>query len=685
MHWTNTRRGKMDATFVLVLYLSGCNAISGILEGSPAGLDFCVDKPSGTPLSEQEHGDCQVVVCGTNGRPKVIAASEDDDDGNPCTQDACINGKPVHTALIESIPCYTGPLGTENLGICRGGMQMCVNGQAVGECIGEQLPQPERCAPMLPRLDEDCDSLLDEDGEGCTCGDGIVQANLGEECEDGNTDSTDACTAACLVARCGDGFVFIGDEACDDGNLEDGDTCHADCTTPVCGDGVLEGGEGCDDGNTLDGDACPGNCQQIIAHIAVGADHSCALFVDGRIKCWGTNEAGQLGLGDTSARGDEAGEMGYRLPVVDLGTNAIAVAIAAGYMHTCALLATGSIKCWGYGGRGALGLGNRQNLGDEPDEMGNDLPVVQLGTNGQGKPLKALALAAGGFHTCALLEQGSVKCWGFNGAGQLGLGDTVSRGDVPKQMGDDLPAVALGSGKSATTIAAGKYHTCAVLNDGMVKCWGYNLYGQLGLGDVIPRGDSSGQMGDNLPAVDLGTGKTATYLATGHKHTCVFRNDGKLVCWGAGNRGQIGSGKDDNRGDELGEMGDQLISVNVGLGVTIQLISAGGDHTCARIDGQGSKCWGANDSGQLGLEDTFDRGTAPWELGENLQMLNLGTNAILKEVAAGRAHTCAILSKSTVKCWGTNDHGQLGLANLSTLPGSVPDSMGDFLPPVPLW
>ena len=115
-----------------------------------------------------------------------------------------------------------------------------------------------------------------------------------------------------------------------------------------------------------------------------------------------------------------------------------------------------------------------------------------------------------------------MKCWGYNGDGELGLGDTTSRGDGwPGEMGDNLPAVDLGTGRTATAIAAGGNHTCALLDDATVKCWGFNGYGQLGLGDTVARGDEVGAMGDSLPAVDLGTGRTAVAIAAGSNHTCA--------------------------------------------------------------------------------------------------------------------------------------------------------------------
>src|SRR5262249_46538001 len=150
--------------------------------------------------------------------------------------------------------------------------------------------------------------------------------------------------------------------------------------------------------------------------------------------------------------------------------------------------------------------------------------------------------------------------WGFNSTGRLGLGDTTNRGDnrdMPgHQMGDKLPPVNLGMDKKATALAAGMHHTCAVRSDGSIKCWGENNYGQLGLGDNTPRGSMPDQMGAQLPLVNLGTGKTVTALSAGYEHTCALLNDGKVKCWGENDHGQLGLGDNKNRGDMPSQMGN---------------------------------------------------------------------------------------------------------------------------------
>ena len=154
-------------------------------------------------------------------------------------------------------------------------------------------------------------------------------------------------------------------------------------------------------------------------------------------------------------------------------------------------------------GRGGKNGDNHQ-VGDGPNEMGNKLDAIELGSG-----RTATAIAAGYHHTCAILDNSSIKCWGSNNAGQLGLGDTSNRGDLTtdglghREMGDNLPVVNLGAGRTARGITAGDSHTCALLDNFSVKCWGKNESGQLGLGDNSTRGDGSGEMGDNLPVISL--------------------------------------------------------------------------------------------------------------------------------------------------------------------------------------
>lgn len=300
--------------------------------------------------------------------------------------------------------------------------------------------------------------------------------------------------------------------------------------------------------------------------VTAGDRFSCALLYDGSVKCWGENGSGQLGLGDTDNRGDGTNEMGLDLPVVDLGTGRTATAIQSGYGHTCAILDNGSVKCWGQNDQGQLGQGDMDNRGDVPNEMGLYLLKVDLGTDGNGTSHTAKKISVSFTHTCAILDDNTTKCWGDNDGGQLGLGDRENRGDATGEMGDNLPAVDLGTSPSryAVTISAGFSHTCALLDDATVKCWGYGYHGQLGNGDTTGIGDATGEMGNSLLAVNVGDSRTVTGLFAGPLFTCVTIDNATSKCWGNSNIGQLGYGNTTQLGDGTGEMGNDLAAMNLG-------------------------------------------------------------------------------------------------------------------------
>ncbi len=151
-----------------------------------------------------------------------------------------------------------------------------------------------------------------------------------------------------------------------------------------------------------------------------------------------------------------------------------------------------------------------------------------------------------------------MQCWGDNADGQLGLGDTVDRGDGPNEMGVHLPAVDLGVGKRAAWISGRFHRTCAGLVGGGVKCWGRNEFGALGLGDTVNRGDGPGEMGDALPSLDLGAGLAPLSLTMSYDSSCALLGDGSVKCFGGNYGGQLGLGDIQARGDQPGEMGDAL-------------------------------------------------------------------------------------------------------------------------------
>merc|ERR1719233_546399 len=224
------------------------------------------------------------------------------------------------------------------------------------------------------------------------------------------------------------------------------------------------------------------------------------------MTCWGRNVNGNLGLGDTNSRGYADGEMGDALPITNLGTQFVVDVLKCGWNHCCAMSLDGVLKCWGTASRGRLGYGDTNNRGDQSNEMGDYLLAVSLGA---GFVVREFECA--GYSTCAISTVGVLKCWGWYYGLGLALGDNNNHGDNPNEMGDYLPAVNYGSGFSASGIrVAGGLNAGdrCIFEDSstalLAKCFGWNQQGQLGYGDTTQRGRNEGEMGDNLPFVSFG-------------------------------------------------------------------------------------------------------------------------------------------------------------------------------------
>jgi alpha-tubulin suppressor-like RCC1 family protein len=388
--------------------------------------------------------------------------------------------------------------------------------------------------------------------------------------------------------------------------------------------------------------------------ISAGRYFTCAALRNGRVECWGANFLGQLG--------NDAGP--YSAVAVEVEKlDGLAVAVAAGGRHTCALMAAGHVACWGANGYGQLG---------DPGfgTSSSPLAVGGLGTS-------TLAIAAGTYHTCALGASGEVACWGSNFFGQLGNGGVFE---------STVPVAVTGVSASATSVVSGDGHTCALIASISVDCWGWNRYGQLGDGSRVdrpravrvgdlrdPRAISAGgshacavvlpdaaqhavtcwgsnrygQLGDGssvdssapVPVVGAATGTVA--VSAGARHTCALAGSGLVECWGANGDGQVGNGVDGGRSD---------VSPVPGLPDAVA-VDAGELHTCALRRTAAVVCWGSNDSGQLGDGTTVDR-PLPVDVG--------GLPGEVAAVAAGGRHTCALTSAGGVLCWGANGSGQLG-------------------------
>src|SRR5690606_10834644 len=325
-----------------------------------------------------------------------------------------------------------------------------------------------------------------------------------------------------------------------------------------------------------------------------------------------------------------AGEMAALAPI-DFGAGRRVLEIYPGQDFTCARLDDATVKCFGSNARAQLGQGNILPLGVAPGDIAAAAPV-SLGTG-----LTPIQLSLGHYHACAILEDAAAarvaKCWGDNNWGQVGNGTTDYIGNTAGEMGDALPAVNFGAGRSPQYLMATGGHSCAVLDDQSTKCWGLNTWGQVGLaegnnsplaaieaqrrtcngGVVGPAqpldciGDQPNEMGDALPAA-VAAGQTAR-LSLGYRHNCALRTGAAgLLCWGSNEEGQLGIGTGGVLGttasivgDEFNEMGTQPQTLVKSR--NIEELSAGGFHTCVMYDDLAINCWGHNDRGQLGRND----------------------------------------------------------------------------------
>ncbi len=348
------------------------------------------------------------------------------------------------------------------------------------------------------------------------------------------------------------------------------------------------------------------------AAVSAGAVHTCALVDEiDAVLCWGFGGDGRLGYANTNSVGKS--EAPGAVGPVDLGPGRTAKAISAGRAHTCAVLDGGDVRCWGFGFDGRLGYAT--NVPEDNNSIGDDETPGSIGPVKLGQGRTAAAITAGDSHTCAVLDDGNVRCWGFGGNGQLGYGNTDNVGD--DETPDTVGPVKLGSGRTAVAIAAGDVHTCAVLDDGNVRCWGFGGNGRLGYGNTNAIGDD--ETPDTVAPVDLG-GRTAKAITAGANHTCAVLDDGSVRCWGFARKGQLGYGNTQDIGDN--ETPGSAGPVNLGAGRTAVAISASGDHTCARLDNGSVRCWGDGVNGELGYcashiigDDETPESVGPVDLG----------------------------------------------------------------------
>jgi alpha-tubulin suppressor-like RCC1 family protein len=303
--------------------------------------------------------------------------------------------------------------------------------------------------------------------------------------------------------------------------------------------------------------------------------------------------------------------------------------LSTGGYHTCAVKRNGTLWCWGFNGAGQLGDGTNT-------DKYYPWQITAAGSN-------VLEIAAGFDHTCARMKNGTLWCWGLNDSGEVGDGTATNR---------NLPVQITALGNTVAGVSAGDEHTCARKTDGTVWCWGYNGYGQLGDGTTTS---------EATPVQVMATGFFVEVSAGGYQ-TCARKSDGTLLCWGQNNVGQVGDGTTTNRSTPVPV---------TGLPSPAAEVSAGEDHTCARLTDGTLWCWGWNYHAQLGDGSHTDSSTP-------VQVDRLGT--VVTEVTTGKDYTCARKNDSSLWCWGYDDYGELG--NGTTLEKTIPTAVSVIGPNV---
>lgn len=442
--------------------------------------------------------------------------------------------------------------------------------------------------------------------------------------------------------------------------------------------------------------------------VSIGASpHVCVIVTNGAVKCWGRNSYGAVGSGNV----DTVLSPG---PVVGLDSGI--VKLATGTWFTCALTAGGAARCWGDNRFGQLGDKQPGWRTTPRDVVGLSSGVADIytgsfnafvrtsaggakawGSNSNGGTLgdgttvirrptpvdvsglaSGVALIAPGFsHNCAVTTAGAALCWGDNAGGKLGDGTTVAK---------SVPTPVSGLATGVTTMAAGLYHSCAVTTGGGVKCWGAYPFGDSYLGDGttsgrLTPGDVSGlasgvagvAVGTNMSCVrtvaggvkcwgsnfygEVGDGTTVAKLApvdvsgltsgvaalsVGYNAACALTDAGGVKCWGSNFSGELGDGTTVNRSTPV-----DVVGMTSGV---VQLTQSGG-HACAKLDTGVVKCWGYNGYGTLG-DGTLTSRSTPGDI--------LGLRAPVARISAGATTTCALLTDTSVQCWGDNQNGQVG-------------------------
>lgn len=351
--------------------------------------------------------------------------------------------------------------------------------------------------------------------------------------------------------------------------------------------------------------------------IGGGGNYACALSSANVLRCWGDNANGRLGDGTVVDRPAPVDVLGGLGPVTQ---------VVGGSGTTCALLTNGSVRCWGNNANGAVGDGTfTQRTSPTPVNLPDGVLALGIGPSSN--------------HFCAVMADRTARCWGTNGSGELGDLSTTNR---------NAPVVVSGLANVAGFAVGGDF-TCALLMTGEVRCWGGNGTGQLG--------DGSGTTQPS-PKQVVGLTSGVKAIATGSDSACAILSTGEVRCWGDNGHGQIGDGTKTQRNTPV------PVPLAGTDGVELAISS---QHVCLRRLNGALKCWGENGSGELG-DGTRTQRSSP------VDATALTFPAL--RVISGSTHTCARVRESTtvssVRCWGSNTTGELGIGSLSPVDSLTP-------------
>jgi len=378
--------------------------------------------------------------------------------------------------------------------------------------------------------------------------------------------------------------------------------------------------------------------------IDAGAYDSCAVMANGSARCWGKNDVGQLGNNSTTNSSVPVPVWG----ITGLSPETTAVSVSTGGSHSCAVMADGTVQCWGANFSGQLGNNSTTS---------SSSPVLVSGISGLTPETTAVSVSTGAYNSCAVMGNGAAECWGNNMGGQLGNNSsTDSLVPVPVQ---DITG--LTPETTAVSVSTSLYHSCAVMANGSVTCWGNNGSGQLGNNSAIssPIPVLAQNITGLIPA------STAVIVSTGSFHTCALMGDSTVQCWGANSYGQLGTSS------TTSSLIPVLVSGISGLTpeATAINVSTGDSHTCVVMVNGSAQCWGYNSNGQLGNNSTTNS-LAPGPV-SGITGFASATTAV--NVSAGFEHSCAVMADGTATCWGRQRYGELGnnSINTSTVPVHV--------------